>query len=136
MKNFNNRLKYLLIAISINFSLLSFSQTKKGTLTIKSPNGPRIENGKKLYIKNCSTCHSEGSRRITANGLMGMTDKYEMGWLYKWVTNYRLLIESKDSLAIEVSKRSGGAMTLFPFLTLKEVEDIYMYVDYFNKSKK
>ncbi len=124
---------YLLIVVFMILSLSVFSQTKRGTITIKANQKARIDNGKNLYVDNCAMCHSQGSARIVGAGLMGMTKKYELSWLYKYITNYLLLVKCGDSLALEVEKRKRSEMSLFPSLTFKEVEDIYLYVDDFNK---
>lgn len=105
----------LLLFLSFNFSLQA-----------QEVDAERQKEGRKLFKSLCASCHKL-DKKLVGPALKGVTDKYEKEWLYKWIRNNAELIASGDALAIEAAEYSPTAMTAFPQLTDKNIDDILYY---------
>ncbi len=89
-------------------------------------------NGARLFRKNCSTCHTTDSRKLTGPGLAGMMTRVPgEKWLTEYILNNQKLIKSGDVYANKIYNENGKAvMTVFEgILTEKDVKAIINYVN-------
>lgn len=113
------------------FFLLHSASSQTKTIKIRKEVNQNLDNGKGLFVKYCSQCHSETDQILTAPSLIGVTKRHEMKWLIKWVKSSVDLIKSGDKDAIEVYKKWGTGQPDFKFLSDKQIKDIFMFVDTF-----
>ncbi|MCP4443406.1 MAG: cytochrome c [Aureispira sp.] len=85
--------------------------------------------GKTLFMNKCAACHSTGSTKLTGPGLEGVNERFEKNWLYSWIRNSTALIESGDSLAIQVFE-AGNKIPMLSFedLTDQDIDAILAYI--------
>src|SRR4051812_31496855 len=96
------------IFVSMTIILVLVSAFQNGTGTIKVQKQSQIpHNGQKLFSANCSPCHSTSNLQVVGPGLAGMTTKYQMTWILKWVHNSDSLIKSGDTTAVRVFNKYG-----------------------------
>lgn len=106
---------FLSLAVMLTFSLTSFAQT-----------GDPVK-GKALFNANCAACHKLDAK-ATGPALRGISAKYDMPWLYKWVKNSSELIKSGDSKAVKVFEENNkSVMTAFPQLSEGDIDNIIAY---------
>ena len=110
----------LLVLLAVS----SYSQTK--TIKVRKYVNQNLENGKKLFIQHCSSCHSETDQKLTAPPLIGVTNRLDIKWLISWTKSSKDLIKLGDKYAIEVYGQWGTGQPDFKFLTDKEIKDIYI----------
>lgn len=83
--------------------------------------------GKELFNSNCAACHNL-DKKMTGPALRGVSGKYDMAWIYKWVNNSSALIKSGDAKAVKVFEENNKAvMTPFPQLSNADVDNIIAY---------
>ena len=89
-----------------------------------------IENGKNLFKKNCTACHSlDLKKELIGPALSGITDRKNRNWLKKWIKNNKSLRNSGDKDAIYIYQKYGKIeMNLFPNLSDKEIDDILDFI--------
>lgn len=88
---------------------------------------PGIERGKQIYKTNCAACHKlEG--KLIGPPLLHIEDKYDAAWLKLWIKDNAALVASGDKLAKTASEYSPIAMTPFPQLSDKDLDDLLKYL--------
>jgi mono/diheme cytochrome c family protein len=88
--------------------------------------------GKALFNGNCAACHKLDAK-MTGPALRGVSAKYDMPWLYKWIKNSSALIKSGDAKAVAIYEEYNKSnMTAFPQLSNTDIDDIIAYT---NESK-
>ncbi|HZD84017.1 MAG TPA: c-type cytochrome [Candidatus Angelobacter sp.] len=89
-----------------------------------------IENGKNLFKKNCTACHSmDLKKELIGPALSGITDRKNRNWLKKWIKNNKDLRDSGDKDAIYIYQKYGKIeMNLFPNLSDQEIDDILDFI--------
>jgi len=87
----------------------------------------RTAEGKQLYQKFCSSCHSDIS--TTAPSLKGVRDRIPLGdWKYYFVLEESSLLEKNDSYTIQINSRTTVAWAHFnPQLNRSDVDAILGY---------
>ncbi|MBY0487967.1 MAG: c-type cytochrome [Flavobacteriaceae bacterium] len=86
-----------------------------------------IDKGKELFNANCAACHNL-DKKMTGPALRGISAKYDMAWIYKWVNNSSALIKSGDAKAVKVFEENNkSVMTAFPQLSTADVDNIIAY---------
>ncbi len=86
-------------------------------------------NGKKLFKSNCAACHKI-DKKLVGPALKGITEKRDKEWLHKWIKDNNALRKSGDALAKQVFEENNKmAMTPFPQLSDKDIDDILAYVE-------
>ncbi len=110
-------LKSLVFSLVFFFSFSTFSQ---------EVDEARQKEGRKLFKSLCTACHKL-DKKVVGPPLQGVEEKYENDWLKKWIRNNAQLIASGDALAIEAGAYAPTAMTAFPQLTDKNIDDILYY---------
>nr|WP_314896134.1 c-type cytochrome [uncultured Flavobacterium sp.] len=127
-----SRKLYLGLALTLIFSLTSFAQDAAPAATDASAapaatTGGDPVKGKELFNANCAACHKLDAKS-TGPALRGVSAKYEMSWIYKWVSNSSDLIKSGDAAAVKVFEENNKAvMTAFPQLSNGDVDNIIAY---------
>lgn len=89
--------------------------------------------GKSLFNANCAACH-QLDKKMTGPALRNVEARLadeqglDRAWIYDWVHNSSGLIKSGDAYANKVYNEYGGAaMTAFPQLSEKDIDDILAY---------
>ncbi|WP_396157845.1 c-type cytochrome [Flavobacterium sp.] len=128
------------LAASLTFSFSSFSQATPppaATATADATkaaapaatSGGDAAAGKALFNVNCAACHNL-DKKMTGPALRGVSAKYDMPWLYKWINNSSALIKSGDAKAIKVYEENNkSVMTAFPQLTTTDIDNIIAYTN-------
>lgn len=89
-----------------------------------------FEKGKKLFIRNCTSCHYIGMDKVaTAPALGGITKIRKKDWLYNYTRNSYQMFENGDSIAKKIREKDWGLMTSFPNLTNSDLDAIYYFVE-------
>ena len=67
--------------------------------------GGNPENGEKLFMKKCKSCHrlTEGTK--VGPSLVGVTQRRSEEWLHKWLQNPRAMLKAGDPIAVELLKK-------------------------------
>src|SRR5690606_8883022 len=91
------------------------------------------EKGKSLYNTNCAACH-QLDKKMTGPALRNVesrladTEGLDRQWLYDWIRNSSALIKAGDAYANKIyNEYNGAAMTAFPQLSDKDIDDILAY---------
>lgn len=127
-----SRKLYLGIALTLIFSLTSFAQDAAPAAVDASAapaaaTGGDAVKGKELFNANCAACHKLDAKS-TGPALRGVSGKYEMSWIYKWVNNSSDLIKSGDAQAVKTFEENNKAvMTAFPQLSTGDIDNIIAY---------
>jgi protein SCO1/2 len=80
----------------------------------------QAKKGKGLWMsRGCAACHSIGKGRMAGPDVAGVTDRREIAWLQKWLTNTTEMLAS-DPVAQELLKEAKGVK--MPDLKLKPEE--------------
>lgn len=138
------------LAVSLTFSLPSFSQENAAPQTVTAPApGAGTEavaptagaetaaapaegagdpaKGKELFNTNCASCHKLDARS-TGPALRGVADKHDRQWLYKWIHNSSEMIASGDAEAVKLfNDNNKVTMTAFPQLSEADIDNILAY---------
>jgi hypothetical protein len=91
-----------------------------------------LQDGKELFEMNCEPCHTLG---VDGNypDLMSLYPRRQKKWTTDFITNASMMIENKDSLALELNKKYGenaGIMSSFDYFTLYQLECITLYLGF------
>ena len=87
----------------------------------------RQKEGKNLFKSQCASCHKL-ERKLVGPALGGIESRRENDWLKAWIKNNAALRASGDADAIAVYEEyNGSAMTAFPQLSDKNIDDILYY---------
>ncbi|TRX04193.1 cytochrome c3 family protein [Flavobacterium gawalongense] len=127
-----SRKLFFSLALMLTFSLTSFAQVAapaatEATAAPAATTGGDPVKGKGLFNANCAACHKLDARS-TGPALRGVSGKYEMSWIYKWVNNSSDLIKSGDADAVKVFEENNKAvMTAFPQLSNADIDNIIAY---------
>jgi mono/diheme cytochrome c family protein len=128
------------LALMLTFSFTSFSQATPpatdASATAPATQAPAATTaggdpvaGKALFNANCAACHAL-DKKMTGPALRGVSAKYDMAWIYKWVNNSSALIKSGDAKAVKVFEENNkSVMTAFPQLTTADIDNIIAYTD-------
>jgi len=85
--------------------------------------------GEKLWKANCTSCHKVHSK-LVGPALVGINEKYEKEWLYKWIRNSQSFIKEGDQRANAIYKEyNNSVMTAFPTLGEEDIDNILAYID-------
>ncbi len=89
--------------------------------------------GKSLFNANCAACH-QLDKKMTGPALRNVEARLadeqglDRAWIYDWVHNSSGVIKSGDAYGNKVYNEYGGAaMTAFPQLSEKDIDDILAY---------
>ncbi len=88
-----------------------------------------IENGKKLFMKKCKTCHrlTEGTK--VGPSLLGVTQRRSDEWLQKWLQNPKAMINAGDPIAVELLKKYKKRMPKIKLMqTRKNRDDVILFL--------
>ena len=85
--------------------------------------------GKELFNSLCAACHKPYKNAV-GPALHEVTQRREMDWLYKWITNSQQLIKSGDSQAVQLYEEwNKVAMNAYPQLSDTDINNILSYVE-------
>jgi len=89
--------------------------------------------GKKLFRKNCASCHRRNMvDDMTGPALRGVTKRWEgrEELLYAWIRNSQAVIASGDAYAVSLYKKwENNPMNAFPKLTDEDITDLLSYIE-------
>jgi len=127
------------LAFLLTFSLTSFSQEQPAAAAAATAPDPAATAapvaaaggdavaGKALFNTHCAACHKLDAK-ATGPALRGVSNKYDMEWLYKWIKNSSALIASGDSKAVAIYEEyNKSVMTAFPQLSTTDIDNIIAY---------
>jgi mono/diheme cytochrome c family protein len=127
------------LALMLTFSFTSLSQNATPAAPAATPAtttaapaatataGGDAVAGKALFNANCAACHAL-DKKMTGPALRGVSAKYDMPWLYKWINNSSALIKSGDAKAIKIYEEyNKSVMTAFPALSTTDIDNIIAY---------
>ncbi|GAA4056877.1 c-type cytochrome [Flavobacterium chungnamense] len=127
------------LALMLTISLSSFAQETAAPAATAMPAaapaattpaataGGDAVKGKELFNANCAACHNL-DKKMTGPALRGISAKYDMPWLYKWINNSSALIKSGDAKAVKVFEENNkSVMTAFPQLSTADIDNIIAY---------
>jgi len=129
------------LALMLTISLSSFAQepaapaatatlaaAPAATAPVATAGGDAVK-GKELFNSNCAACHNLDNK-MTGPALRGVSAKYDMPWLYKWINNSSALIKSGDAKAVKVFEENNkSVMTPFPQLSKTDIDNIIAYTN-------
>lgn len=85
--------------------------------------------GEKLWKANCTSCHKV-HKKVIGPALVGVSEKYEKEWLYKWIRNSQAFVKEGDQRANAIFEEYGGSiMTAFPTLKDGDIDNILAYIN-------
>ena len=104
-----------------------------GTVSLQVSLSASAKRGEKLFRTNCATCHKI-HRKLTGPRLAGISQRYptpeDKAWLYRWIRNSPGMIAAGDARAIALFEENNQvAMTAFPNLSNRDIDDIIVYVE-------
>lgn len=81
------------------------------------------ENGKKLFMKKCKTCHrlTEGTK--VGPSLLGVTQRRSEEWLQKWLQDPKAMLKAGDPIAVELLKKYKKKMPKLKLMQSKKNRD-------------
>ena len=94
----------------------------------------RQKEGRKLFKSLCASCHKL-DKKLVGPALAGVEDRRENDWLKAWIKD-NAEFQKVDSDAVEAAEFSPTAMTAFPQLSEKQVDDILYYTTVGDLKKK
>lgn len=119
----HNRLTRLLLKSFIFLLFLGFTLSSSA----QDIDEVRQKEGKNLFKSQCASCHKL-ERKLVGPALGGIESRRENDWLKAWIKNNGALRASGDADAIAVYEEyNGSAMTAFPMLSDKNIDDILYY---------
>jgi len=63
-----------------------------------------------FFRANCMSCHSIGGGRLTGPDLKNIEQRKERGWLQKFLTNPKAMIDSGDPYAVKLQQEARGVI--------------------------
>ncbi|APG66186.1 cytochrome C [Tenacibaculum todarodis] len=118
----HNRLTNVFLKSLTLLLILSFSFSAQA----QEVDAARQKEGRKLFRSLCASCHKL-DKKLVGPALGGIEDKRENDWLQSWIKDNTALIKSGNADAIEAAEFSPTAMTAFPQLDEKQINDILYY---------
>ncbi len=111
--------QYKVFSTLLFFFFLTFTFTSQAAV-----------DGKDVFKKNCSTCHTLTNARLTGPGLKDvMTRVPSEDWMFKWIQNSGALISSGNDYAVKVFNDNNKVpMTAFTYLSDEEIKAVIAFV--------
>lgn len=91
------------------------------------------ENGEKLFMKKCKSCHrlTEGTK--VGPSLVGVTERRSEEWLHKWLQNPKAMLKAGDPIAVELLKKYKKKMPKLKMMqTKKNRDDVISFLKKYN----
>jgi len=119
----------------LKLALMLFFSFSMSLSAQDTPSEEQVNAGKKLFNMHCASCHKL-NKKATGPALYKVAERREMDWLKAWIKNNNKLRASGDADANAIYKEYNGvAMSVFEFLTEKQIEDIIAYTSVGNVKK-
>lgn len=106
--------------------------------TIPAIDMVRWEQGKVLFKGNCGSCHHVTMAQ-TGPALNGVTQRWQQAgtykgktgqeWLHLWIKNWNDPVAAGYPYAVKMQNYASSQMTIFPYLTDKDIDAILLYVE-------
>lgn len=94
-----------------------------------------IKAGQALFNANCKACHKL-DQRYTGPALRGVTERRELDWAIKFISNSQLVISSGDATAVALYKEYNNiVMPAMDFLSTEDIMNLLSYVEYGDKAE-
>jgi len=111
----------------LKLSLVLFFSFSLSLSAQDTPSDEQAKAGKALFNMHCASCHKL-NKKATGPALGKVAERREMDWLKSWIKNNNKLRASGDADAKAIYEEYGGvAMSVFEFLSDKQIEDIIAY---------
>lgn len=128
----NNMIQVIYRKLTTNSLRFGFVILLAFTTSISAQEGDPV-NGKSLFNANCAACHKL-DKKMTGPALRNVEQRLadseglDREWLYAWIKNSAGMVKSGDAYANKIYNEYGGAaMTAFPQLSNKDIDDILAY---------
>jgi len=119
----------------LKLSLVLFFSFSLSLSAQDTPSDEQAKAGKALFNMHCASCHKL-NKKATGPALGKVAERREMDWLKSWIKNNNKLRASGDADAKAIYEEYGGvAMSVFEFLSDKQIEDIIAYTTVGNVKK-
>lgn len=94
-----------------------------------------IQAGQALFNANCKSCHKL-DQRYTGPALRGVTERRDLDWAVRFISNSQLVIESGDATAVALYKEYNNiVMPPMDFLSTDEIMNLLSYIEYGDKAE-
>ena len=130
-RNLSSQLSLLSLAFLLTFSITTYAQDDPSatTETAVETSGADAVAGKKLFNANCAACHKL-YKKATGPALFGVSQKYELQWMYDWIRNSQEMVKAGDPQAVALFEENNqSVMTAFPGLSDSDIDNILAYTD-------
>ncbi len=93
-----------------------------------------IQAGQALFNANCKACHKL-DQRYTGPALRGVTERRELDWVMRFISNSQKVVESGDATAVALYKEYNNiVMPSMEFLSSDEIMNLLSYIEYGDKA--
>ncbi len=89
----------------------------------------KIEEGKTLFVNNCTACHAVTDEVVVGPGLKGINQRRPIAWLTSWIKNSQKVIQTGDKYAVDLfNKFNKTVMPSYDFSD-EQIVSILQYID-------
>ncbi len=94
------------------------------------------QDGKDLFEKNCTVCHTIGKGKLVGPDLQGVNSRHDKAWLHKFIKNSQEVIKSGDPVAVKLFQDNNKAiMPSFSQFSDAEIDAILSYIEKWQPEK-
>jgi mono/diheme cytochrome c family protein len=94
-----------------------------------------IKAGQALFNANCKSCHKL-DQRYTGPALRGVTERRELDWTIRFITNSQQVIQSGDAAAVALYREYNNiVMPAMDFLSTDQIMNLLSYIEYGDKAE-
>ena len=93
--------------------------------TIKANSQKQVEDGRKIFARNCTNCHVESKPDVVP--LNSRAIKHTNAWFSKWISNLMKLIAEKDKEAVSVYNEYNKVPHPAFMFKKQEMESLIVY---------
>jgi len=87
-----------------------------------------VEEGGKIFLDTCTTCHTIGGGNLIGPDLSGVVDKRDPAWLSRWLQQPEQMLAEKDPLAIQLLNQFGGVAMKNQNIDQAAAESLIAYI--------
>ena len=87
-----------------------------------------VEEGGKIFLDTCTTCHSIGGGNSIGPDLIGVVEKRDPAWLFRWIQEPDKMLAEQDPLAIQLLKEFDQVAMPNSKLDKAQVESVIAYM--------
>ncbi len=88
----------------------------------------RAQDGEEIFKINCAACHTVGGGKLVGPDLQGIPSQRNEDWLVEWIRSSRAMVDSGDSLAVQVFHDYNKIPMPDQNLTNSEIQAVIQYI--------